>query len=372
MRRAVTLGSVVVVVLLALDLATNVVGAMPGVLILAPFELGVMVLAALIGFAAHRALARPEALAFVVLISVFGVGLLGMGLMPSGSSLAIAELAIILLGAGLFLPWERRWHAAGLGSALGLTLFFVASPWGAVMSIVDRTNLLAAVVMAGATSLIGQSIWQRRLRKMLEQQFALRHLSRYAQRQEAHVSELNRELNRVARRDSLTGVGNRRALDEAIGRLLDQGDRLRPARFAIVLFDIDHFKQYNDEHGHLAGDAALGRLGEILRRATRDGDHAFRYGGEEFLLLLPEVDLQGALAVAERVRIAALENDTGLPPFTVSGGVALCDPADGRDPEPLIRRADTALYLAKRAGRNRIAADELSIAMQRQALALAQ
>jgi diguanylate cyclase (GGDEF)-like protein len=225
--------------------------------------------------------------------------------------------------------------------------------------------------MAGVTSVIGQGVWQSRLRGMLEQQFELRHLNRYARRQEIHVNELNRELNRVARRDSLTGVGNRLALDEAVARLLDQGDRLRPVPFALVLFDIDHFKRYNDEYGHLAGDAALGRLGEILRRATRGGDLAFRYGGEEFLVLLPGADLNGAIAAAERVRVAAAEDSRGLPPFTVSGGVALCDPADGRDPEPLLRRADAALYLAKRAGRNRIAADELSVAMQRQGIASA-
>jgi diguanylate cyclase (GGDEF)-like protein len=225
--------------------------------------------------------------------------------------------------------------------------------------------------MAAVTSFIGHGIWQARLRRMLVQQFELRHLSRYAQRQEAHVSELNRELNRVARRDQLTGVGNRLAFDEAIAHMLDQGDRLRPVRFALVLFDIDHFKAFNDEHGHLAGDAALGRLGEILRRATRGTDLAFRFGGEEFILLLPEVDLTGAFAVAERVASAVDDPGAGVPPFTISGGVALCDPADGRDPEPLLRRADAALYLAKRSGRNRIAADELSIAMQRQGIASA-
>ena len=79
-------------------------------------------------------------------------------------------------------------------------------------------------------------------------------------------------------------------------------------------------------------------------------------------------DLSGAIAVAERVRVAT-EGADDLPPFTISGGVALWDPIDGRDPQPLVRRADTALYLAKRAGRNRIVADELSIAMQRQAIA---
>ena len=107
-----------------------------------------------------------------------------------------------------------------------------------------------------------------------------------------------------------------------------------------------------------------------LRRATRGTDVAFRYGGEEFLLLVPDTDLTGAIGVAERVRVAT-EGADDLPPFTISGGVALWDPIDGRDPQPLLRRADTALYLAKRAGRNRIVADELSIAMQRQAIASA-
>jgi diguanylate cyclase (GGDEF)-like protein len=186
------------------------------------------------------------------------------------------------------------------------------------------------------------------------------------------VNELNRELNHVARRDALTGIGNRFALDEAIAGVLDQGDRLRPRRFALVLLDIDHFKRFNDEHGHLAGDAALGRLGEILRRATRNEDRAFRYGGEEFLLLLPDVDLTAAIAVAERVRAAVGEDSaSGVPPFSISGGVALGDPADGRDPQPVLRRADAALYVAKRSGRNRIVADELSVAMQRQEIATA-
>jgi len=353
------------------DLATNLVAGTPGARSLAPWELAAAALTALIGLLARRS-TRSEPLAMTILLVTFGTALLGLALMPSGRVLGVAQLAIILVGAGLFLPWSQRWHAAGVGGAIAMAVVFAISPLADRIPDGDPMNVVVAVLMAAATSIVGHGLWQARLRSMLEQQLALRHLSRYAQRQEAHVTELNRELNRVARRDSLTGVGNRLALDEAIARLLDQGDRLRPVRFALILFDIDHFKAYNDEHGHLAGDAALGRLGEVLRRATRGDDFAFRYGGEEFLLLLPEVDLTGALAVGERVRLAAADGGrSGLPPFTISGGVALCDPSDGRDPEPLLRRADAALYLAKRAGRNRIAADELSAAMQRQEMASA-
>ena len=372
MRRAVTVGATVMTALIIIDVVTNLASGTPGAVVLAPWELGAATLTAVVGLLARRAWIRAEPLAMAILLLTFTTALLGLALMPNGRLLGVAQLAIIIVGAGLFLPWSQRWHAAGIGAAIGLAAAFAVSPLSAGLPAGDPTSLLVAVLMAAATSIIGHGMWQARLRSMLQQQFELRRLSRYAQRQEAQVTELNRELNRVARRDSLTGVGNRLALDEAIARLLDQGERLRPMRFALILFDIDHFKAYNDEHGHLAGDAALGRLGEILRRATRGDDLAFRYGGEEFLLLLPEVDLNAAIAVGERVRVAASEERAfGLPPFTVSGGVALCDPADGRDPAPLLRRADAALYLAKRGGRNRIAADELSVAMQRQEIASA-
>ena len=368
LRRAVRLGAAVMASLLVADAVVNLIIGTRGILTLAPFEIMAAALIAGIGAVVRRGRVRAEPLAMMALIVVFATALLGVVLMPAGRTLATAQLATILVGAGLFLPWDQRWHLAAMTASLTVATVFVASPLGTLLAVPDRANLLLGVGMAAATSFIGHRLWQRRLRGMLEQQFELRNLSQYAQRQESHVMELNRELNHVARRDSLTGIGNRLALDEAIARLLDQGDRLRPLRFALVLFDIDHFKAYNDEHGHLAGDAALGRLGEILRRATRGADLCFRYGGEEFLLLLPEVDLNGAMAVAERVRVATNEGRPGLPPFSVSGGVALCDPADGRDPEPLLRRADAALYLAKRAGRDRIAADELSAAMQREEL----
>ena len=357
--------------LVSVDLVANLLIGTRGIEALAPFSIGAAAISAASSVAARRAVLRAELLGLGAMLAVFGVALLGLALTPDGRSLGTAQLAIILVGVGLFLPWRQAWHAAALVGSTALAVAFVISPLGGAITLSDRGNLLVAVVMAALTSAIGHRLWQGRLRSMLEQQFALRRLSRYAQRQEAHVTELNHELNRVARRDSLTGVGNRLALDEAVARLLDHGERLRPQRFALVLFDIDHFKAYNDAHGHLAGDAALGHLGAILLRATRGHDLAFRFGGEEFLLLLPDVDLPGALAAAERVRVAAADEAHGLPPFTISGGVALCDPADGRDPAPLLRRADTALYLAKRAGRNRIAADDLSLAMQRNEIALA-
>jgi len=369
-RRAVTAGALVLAAIIAADIAVHVVVYGGRAAPLIAFEAGVVLLNLVAAFLVRRGIVRSEIVALGALSLAFAVPLFGLSLMPNGRVLEVAELTILLVGTGLFVPWSQRWHIAGMATCMFMAVGFVASPLGGSLLSVDRANLLMATALAGVTSVAGHAVWQSRVRGMLEQQFALRHLSRYSQRQEAHVNELNRELNHVARRDALTGIGNRFALDETIASLLDQGDRLRPRRFALVLIDIDHFKAYNDEHGHLAGDAALGRLGDILRRATRNDDRAFRYGGEEFLLLLPDIDLNGAIAVAERVRAAAAaDTASGVPPFSISGGVALGDPADGRDPQPVLRRADAALYLAKRTGRNRIVADELSVTMQRQEIA---
>lgn len=370
MRRAVSLGAAGLVAIILVDLAVNLALEKPGFIAFLPFELAAAAVSAVVGLASRRSRLPGEPLALVLLLVTSGLVLVNLALAPAGRLLGGAQLATLLVGTGLILPWSQRWHVAAIGSAVGIVCLAALGPLDPALAGFDRLSLVAAAGIAAVISVVGHGIWQVRMRAMLEQQFTLRSLSRYAQRQEAQVSELNRELNRVARRDALTGVGNRYALDEAIATLLEQGDRVRPARFALVLLDIDRFKDYNDEHGHLAGDAALGHLGAVLRAATRSQDMAFRYGGEEFLLLLPDIDLTRALAVAERVRVAvASPGIRSVPPFTISAGVALCDPADGRNPAPLLRRADAALYIAKRAGRNRIAADELSVAMQRQELA---
>jgi diguanylate cyclase (GGDEF)-like protein len=372
LRRAIRIGSLALGGLLVAEVMLVMPFSTSRDLSLVGLNLGGALLSVALGYLTRYGLLRPAFGAASLLLMACAASLLSLGAMPTGRLLEVGQIATLLVGAGLFLPWSQRWHVGGMVACALMSAAYVASPLGAALEGSDRVNVVVVVCMAASVSVLGHSMWQQRLSGLLEQQFALRNLSRYAQRQETNVTELNRELNVVARRDSLTGVGNRLALDEALGRLLDPGGRLRPMRFALVLLDIDYFKLYNDEHGHLVGDAALGRLGEILRRATRDDDLAFRYGGEEFLLLLPEVDLPTAMGVAERVRMAVAESHPGgIPPFRISAGVALCDPADGRDPVPLLRRADAAMYIAKRGGRNRIAADELSVAMEREALASA-
>jgi diguanylate cyclase (GGDEF)-like protein len=153
--------------------------------------------------------------------------------------------------------------------------------------------------------------------------------------------------------DSLTGLPNRRAADETLKRLAAHAGRsLTP--LAAVLLDLDHFKQVNDVHGHELGDKALAAVGQILSSTLRASDFAGRYGGEEFLVLLPDTDRAAARHVAEKLRMAIERTEIAhVGPLTASFGVAAI-PDDTGDAEHLIRKADRALYAAKAGGRNRV------------------
>jgi diguanylate cyclase (GGDEF)-like protein len=171
------------------------------------------------------------------------------------------------------------------------------------------------------------------------------------------LEQANRALARAAQTDGLTGVGNRRALDEALIREIGRAAR-NQTPVSAVLIDVDHFKLYNDRYGHLAGDECLRRVAHSVAAMTvRAADSVGRYGGEEFCLVLPDTPAAGALHIAERTRAAveALDipaaDESGR--VTVSLGVATCIPTEGTTPESLLADADRALYAAKNAGRNR-------------------
>ena len=165
-------------------------------------------------------------------------------------------------------------------------------------------------------------------------------------------------LEQLASRDGLTGLYNHRTFYVLLGDELARAKRFqRPV--SLLLLDIDHFKRVNDTHGHLAGDAALRDLCELLRREARAIDRVCRYGGEEITLILPETDIEAAVRLAERLRAAveaqAFDVGTGTPPhLTVSIGAASW-PAHADNAQALVAAADAALYAAKRGGRNRVA-----------------
>jgi diguanylate cyclase (GGDEF)-like protein len=167
-----------------------------------------------------------------------------------------------------------------------------------------------------------------------------------------------------AQLDGLTGIPNRPALDDALARAWDRARRAR-SPLAALLLDIDHFKQYNEQYGHHAGDDALRRIADVLAQtvARRHDDLAARYGGEEFLVLLPDTDLAGARRVAHAIllTVEALDIAHGGEPskrLSVSIGVASLVPEHAGEGGELVRRAANALYVAKTLGRNRVVVDE--------------
>jgi diguanylate cyclase (GGDEF)-like protein len=166
------------------------------------------------------------------------------------------------------------------------------------------------------------------------------------------VSRLHSEVIELSLTDPLTGLYNRRYLDLFLPNEIARGHRFSHA-VSVILADIDHFKGYNDQFGHPAGDEALKQVANCLSSGHRATDVVARIGGEEFAIILPETDLDGALNYAEKLR-ASVAAISGLKrPITISLGIALLNNDIDR-PETLIQRADQALYEAKKTGRNRI------------------
>ncbi len=216
--------------------------------------------------------------------------------------------------------------------------------------------ILRAGLFFSALAFVARGVLlERRLRHLLDRERAAS--SALAER-EAELARLNAQLVEDSRRDPLTGMRNRRALADDLLEL--DARRGVEGAFAVALCDVDHFKAYNDRLGHLAGDHALRTISAIVRATLRAGDLAYRFGGEELLLVLRDAEAEEARAVAERVRAAvqaaAIPHPGGAGGVvTISAGVA----AGHDDTERLLARADGALYDAKRGGRNRtvLAAD---------------
>jgi diguanylate cyclase (GGDEF)-like protein len=168
---------------------------------------------------------------------------------------------------------------------------------------------------------------------------------------------LRERLRNQSIRDPLTGLFNRRYMEESLELELARAQRAEHP-LCVAMMDIDHFKRFNDTFGHDAGDAILKHVGDMLRRLSRQGDIACRYGGEEFILVLPGATVAAALAAAERIRagaqlIDAVHHGQALGKITLSIGVAAF-PSAGETAEAVIAAADQALYAAKHAGRDRV------------------
>lgn len=170
------------------------------------------------------------------------------------------------------------------------------------------------------------------------------------------LREGREQLEKLLVTDPLTEISNRRHLMETLESETHRATRLETS-FAILMADVDRFKDFNDTHGHMAGDEALKAVAAVLQESTRGIDHVARYGGEEFLVMLPDTDIDGAIRAAERIRerLAKRFVAVGKQSVTVTLSTGVAEfPADGDSPEALIASADAALYQAKGGGRDQV------------------
>ncbi|WP_126456756.1 GGDEF domain-containing protein [Sulfuriflexus mobilis] len=232
------------------------------------------------------------------------------------------------------------------------------------MSIIERKRPSAIVVTDCVCQLLlihEEVLWSlversgtlaRNLLYMLSSRVRKDNLVIFESRQQQAISEQH------SRIDALTGLFNRRWLESSLPRLATHAQSQQQP-LCVIMLDVDHFKHYNDSHGHRAGDAALAALGHDLGDNIRPCDYAVRYGGEEFIVILPDTTVSDARIIAERLRellrnMNILDQDgKPLPPITVSMGLAELKARQTMD--TLIEAADVALYRAKHAGRDRVA-----------------
>lgn len=165
------------------------------------------------------------------------------------------------------------------------------------------------------------------------------------------------KLEESSNRDGLTSVFNRRYVDMRLHDEIQRIERYHVEPFSVLLFDLDHFKKINDTYGHLAGDEVLREVARRTQAVLREPDVFGRYGGEEFILILPQTDAEGARAAAERIRfeIAADSVTSGDDKITVTASIGVSEFVPGvTTAEAVVAQADTALYASKHAGRNRV------------------
>ena len=244
-------------------------------------------------------------------------------------------------------PTERKvswlpFGALGLGSVI-----LLSAEWNSQF-VPQLSLVIIAIVLAGLVA----------LRQFLAQGELIR--------LQGELQRARDELARIASHDALTGVANRRSVDERLAEELESSKR-HGRHLSILFVDVDHFKAVNDTHGHVAGDDALREFAATVRSCLRPTDILGRWGGEEFVVVLPETDVPEASQVGERIRVTVASKTLSFAPdasLTCSIGISAY-PGDGLEAQNLLKLADQAVYRAKREGRNRVVSTRLPIATSR-------
>jgi len=309
-----------------------------------------------------------------VLSTTVSVLLVGM------PQMALGTIGVVPVAFAIFIPLERRHHVLWLALA-NLAFFGIVIPIG--IRGLDGTQFFAFLVagtLATALSLGANDIQVRRRHQMNGQLLAVRGLyGRMKEHeldlrrqdeflfmqqetlvvQQAELLRLNEELETIARMDALTGLGNRLRLNEDLAQEAARIER-HGGTAGLLLMDLDRFKRLNDAAGHLAGDAALRGVADALRKTSRVGDGVYRYGGEEFLVILHDCD-ESVLYSAGQRYISAIQaagmSHPDNPPYgvvTASAGATELSQANCTDVDSALHDADEALYVAKERGRNRL------------------
>ncbi len=363
-RAAARAGAAVLIVILLFD-AAAMGSAAPSI---AALNLPLAVVGAAILLALRRGSGprrNPTGAAILLGVTALATSLLPLGLVPEAGTIQLAYVPLVIVASALFIPWNTVRHAIWTVVCLAMVFGFVLSPFAASLDESTIGDLLTITIDAVLVGFAGHLVLQRQRRSMFLQRMQLRGLNELAARQARDLRILAKDLREAARVDPLTGVANRLRLGEDLemvaGRDVKHGDG------AALMIDIDRFKDYNDRHGHLAGDQVLRQVADALAAHTRPSDRVYRFGGEEFLVLLPGATIIDALEVAERQRMAVEELgiQTDRPGrteenevVTISVGVAPLEAGSSDHPtaraDAWLRSADTAMYESKMNGRNRV------------------
>lgn len=305
--------------------------------------------AALVGLAGYAVISRrpssarvSELVACSALLAALAVFMLAVWHQPAAMPWNTMSHALMLMVVYVIFP-NRLAYALVLG--IGSSIVFAAMLF--VHFPLKQDDLLTLALLLICSNVIGYIAARR---------------YHIAQREQFHATVL---LQQLAERDALTGCFNRRVLQRGLLDAELAQARGKGTALSVILCDIDHFKRINDTHGHASGDAVLDKFAGLLRAMTRESiDSVIRYGGEEFLVVLPQTDLAGAQALAERIRTAFAASATPMPDgsavlATASFGIATVPERAPRPParyETLVGAADVELYAVKRGGRNGVRA----------------